>query len=150
MWGEIKIIVAYLVTAAFQLSWHWLLSKPYGLSQSLLQFYLSYDARVGKGVAGWFDLVLPCLWLGLLTGLVGWNWSIRKLACSVVLVAVGLVALLPAYMPFLDKNTVWWWPKTNHDLIIIFIEKTIQAVLMVGVLAYGGRCFGSYFHARGH
>lgn len=151
MWlAGIKITVAYLVTAAFQLSWHWFLSKPYGLSQSLLRFYLSYDARVGKGVAGWFDLVLPCVWLGLITGLVGWNWSIRKLACFVIIVAVGLVALLPSYLLFLDKDAVWWWPKTNQDLVIFFIRNIIQTALTVGAFAYGGRCFGVYFHPKGH
>ncbi len=147
MWRpEAKLIFGYLITAIFQVFWHWFLSTDNELARSLLRFYLSYDPKIGKGVAGWFDLILPCVLLGVLTGLVGWKWPVRKLAGFVVLIGIGLVVLLLAYPYLLDQGDVWWWPKQNPDFVIIWVQKIVQAVLMVGVFAYGGRCLGAYFN----
>jgi hypothetical protein len=99
----LKIVLAFLAVAGFQMFWHWFLSRPYGLSQSILRFYLSYDPVVGKGVSGWFDMVLPCICLGLFVGWVSWNCSVQRVVCAVVLIAIGLVALLPLYT-FTDQS----------------------------------------------
>jgi hypothetical protein len=64
--AEAKIIVAYLGTAGVQLAWHWWLTKSSPLAEALQHSYLAYDMRVGKGVAGWFDLIIPCVCMGLL------------------------------------------------------------------------------------
>jgi hypothetical protein len=67
-------------------------------AQTLLKYYSTYDAKVGKGVAGWFDLVIPCICLGLIIGTAGVDWPLRKLSIAVLAVAAGLVALLPVYV----------------------------------------------------
>jgi hypothetical protein len=141
----LKIALLFFVTAVFQIFWHWFLSRPSGLSQSLLKFYLSYDPVVGKGVSGWFDLVLPCVCLGLLIGLIGWSWPVQRIAFFVILTALGLVALLPLYTVILSKESIWWWPKANGDFSVFFLENLIKAALMLGFFAYGGRCFGAHF-----
>jgi hypothetical protein len=143
----LRIVLAFFVIACFQVFWHWFLSRPSGLSQSLLRFYLSYDPAVGKGVSGWFDTVIPCICLGFLIGFVSWNWPVPKVAIFVLLAAVGLVALLPLYTIILNKESIWWWPKADGELAVFFLKNFVKAALMVGVFAYGGRCFGVHFKA---
>lgn len=144
----LKIALAFFLTAVFQIFWHWFLSRPSGLSQSLLKFYLSYDSIVGKGVSGWFDLVLPCICLGFSIGWIAWNLPVSRAALFVVLAAVGLIALLPLYAFILDNQFIWWWPKASGDLVVFLIKNFIKAALMLGVFAYGGRCFGIYFNSK--
>ena len=143
----IKIGLAFFVVAGFQIFWHWFLSRPSGLSQSLLRFYLSYDPVVGKGVSGWFDMVLPCICLGLFVGWVDWNCSVQRVVCVVILIAIGLAALLPLYTLILNKESVWWWPKAHNVLAVFFVMNIVKGALMTGVFAYGGRCFGIHFKA---
>ena len=143
----LKIAFAFLVAAVFQISWHWFLTRPSGLSQSLLKCYLSYDPVVGKGVSGWFDLVLPCVCLGFLIGLIGWNCPVQRIAVFVILIAAGLVALLPLYTVILSKDSIWWWPKANGALLFFLLKNLVKATLMLGVFTYGGRRFGVHFKA---
>ena len=146
--GEAKVIIAYLVTAAIQLTWHWWLAKSGGLAEALLQGYLAHDARAGKGVAVWFDLMIPCVGLGLIVGFVGAEWPIRKLAAFVLGVAAGLVALLPAYAYLLNGKEVWWWPTLGSAQIMWFVQKIIQAICVVGVFTYGVRGLALYLGGR--
>jgi len=60
----------------------------------------------------------------------------------------GLVSLLRAYPRLLVQERVWWWPQTNRNFVIFFTQKTVQAFLIVGVFACGGRCLGTYFATK--
>gem|GEM_PF-4871515 len=146
--AEAKVIIAYLVTACVQLTWHWWLAKSDGLAEALLHGYLAHDARVGKGVAGWFDLIIPCVCLGLIIGSVGAEWPIRKLAAFVLGVAAGLVALLPVYAYLLNGRQVWWWPTLASAQTMWFGQKIIQAICVVGVFTYGARGFVVYLRGN--
>jgi hypothetical protein len=150
MWSkEIKIITGFLAIAVFQIAWHWFLSTHTGLAETLLRAYLHYNPRTGKGVSGWADLVLPAVPLGLFVGRVGWQWPIWKLSCFVVLFAAGLVALDYVYIVFLNKEQVWWWPKTDNDAVAFFVRNTIQTIILLGVFTYGGRGWGAYSRGEG-
>src|SRR5690242_12571275 len=98
--------MAYVLTALFQVGWHWLLSRDNGLARALLGLYLAYDPKLGKGVAPVVDILLPSIWLGAATGFLSWEWPPRRVATLVIVVSVGLVALLPAYAHFLSKDGV--------------------------------------------
>jgi len=144
------IIGGFFAMAAFQLLVHWFMSKGYSLSNALLQWYIYRSPQSGKGVSSLLDTTLPMAVLGFLIGYVGWQWSLRTLALFVVLTGIGIVALQPAYMLFLNESLLWWFPKTTSDLIFFVIREGTWAILGVGVFAYGGRCFGAYFHGKAH
>ncbi|HUJ71233.1 MAG TPA: hypothetical protein VLZ30_03260, partial [Verrucomicrobiae bacterium] len=95
--AEAGVAVGYVVTAIVQVTWHWFLTSDGKVAQALLRFYLCYDPKVNKGVSGWFDLILPAVWLGMLIGFVGCAWSLRKLACFVILGAIIIAGLAQAY-----------------------------------------------------
>ena len=147
MWkAELKIITGFAAIAAIQLGWHWLLSLPNETSQKLLTSYLSHDPKVGKGVSGWFDLFIPTVFVGLLVGRSGWEWTLRKLSLFVFIFAIGLVALLPVYVLLLNKPDVWWWPNSDTEIVGSLFAKTIQSCTMVGLFTYVGR--GSKIHGH--
>lgn len=150
MWSnEIKILAGFLGLAVFQIAWHWFLSTDNALAETLLRLYLHYNPRTGKGVAGWFDLDIPAIMLGLFVGRIGWQWSIRKLSCFVVLGAIGLMALDAIYVLFLNKDQVWWWPKTDSAIVAYMVRETLFTILLLGVGVYGGRGWGAYSHGKG-
>jgi hypothetical protein len=145
--GELKVTIAFLLTAGVQIAWHRWLATGAGTAQTLLKYYSTYDAKVGKGVAGWFDLVIPCIVLGLIIGMVGVDWPLRKLSVVVLAVAAGLVALLPVYVFLLGGSGVWWWPTSTSARLMWFLQKAIVAVSLVGVPTYGARSFLVYLRA---
>jgi hypothetical protein len=141
---EGKILIAWVVAATVQIAWHLFLSTDSEVARSLLRFYLSYDPKIGKGVAGWFDLVLPCMWLGFCVGLFGWNWSVLKISVFVASSAIVVVVLLPIYPEITKLQNVWWWPSKNKFDVAILTGEFVKAVLILGVFCYGGREFGKY------
>jgi hypothetical protein len=141
---ELMLVIAYIGTFAFQVLWHWFLSGHSTLAQSLLRFYLYHDPRPWRDVEGYLDLLLPAILLGLLTGWVGWRWSMRKLCCYVLSAGVGIVAIMPVYTLFLDKSLFWFWPETVGG----FMAQVIKAWPVTGMLTYAGRVFGVYFYAE--
>lgn len=137
-----------MVTASFQLSWHWFLTRANSLAQVLRRLYLSHDAHLGKGVAPVFDVFLPSIWLGLLAGVFTWDWPIRKLIGFLVAFSVGLACMLPAYAYLLGSAQLWWWPQTSPETAVMFVGKTTQALLVVTFFAYVGRLWGENHNTR--
>ncbi len=150
MWPkELKIAMGFLGLATFQVAWHWFLSTHNVVAETLLRLYLHYNPRTGKGVAGWFDLDIPAIVLGLFIGRVAWQCSIRKLSCFVALGGMGLMMLLPIYVLFLHKQQVWWWPRTNNAFVAWLIRETVFTLFLLAVCVYGGRGWGAYSHGVG-
>src|ERR1017187_2356351 len=147
---EGKIIVALVLTAAIQIAWHSFLSTHSETARSLLCFYLSYDPKVGKGVEGWFDLVLPCMWLGFCVGFLGWNWSVLNVSLFVASSGIVIAALLPMYPEIMKLQDVWWWPSKNKLDVAILTGAFIKALLILGVFSYGGREIGKYVSSEHH
>ena len=130
-----KIIVSYLVVAGFQFAWHWFVSTHYKLAEILLRVYLYHAQNSHKGVAGYLDLMLPGILLGLTIGWVGPqtpNWC-------VISVGIGIVALMPIYTLLLGKDLVYWWPQTTSELVVSFVFEIITAWIVVWVFADAGR-----------
>jgi hypothetical protein len=146
---EIKIVLGFLGLAIFQVAWHWSISAQGALPGNLLRIYLHHNPHSHKGVSGYLDFALPAIILGLLIGRVGWDWPIRKLSCFVAFGGIALVALLPAYILFLDKKQVWWWPKTSADFGAWLIGNMIMTIFLIGVCTYGGRLWGIDSHDKG-
>jgi hypothetical protein len=142
MKSKFRILSAFILTSGLQILWHWLITLKTDLANKLLRFYLSFDPKVHKGVAGWFDLVLPCVLLGIFTGLSTWRWPLQKVVYCVAIVAAGLVALLPVYVWILRKEFVWWWPHDVAELIIYVIERAIEAIALLSVFIYAVRLIG--------
>jgi hypothetical protein len=135
-----KIVFGFAAIVIAQIVWHWLLTLPHHLADTLREVYFSYNPQSRKGVSGWFDLVLPGAVLGILTGRVGWNWPMRKLACLVILGAISLVLLCPVYtILFFNKEQAWWWPKTEGDFALWLVRNCFQTAVLIGVCTYGGR-----------
>jgi len=138
-----KILILFSVLAIFQIAWHWFLAMHNEVAGTLLRLYLHYNPATRKGVAGFFDLDLPAVALGLLIGRIGWQWSMRKLFCFVVAGGSALMALLPLYIVFFDKLMVWWWPKTDPDMIRWLFREWLFTLFLLGVFVYGGRNWGA-------
>jgi hypothetical protein len=147
---EMALAIAYIAMAGFQIAWHIALTYPNTYSSHALSIYLWFNPRNHGGVAGWLDMVLPSICLGFLVGLIGWRWSIRRVLVWVVLIDLGVIILEPVYVLCLGENNVWWWPKTNRDVVIAFIVRFLEAFALVGVMSCGGREFGKYFYDREH
>ena len=129
----------YVVTAIVQV-----LTSDGKVAQALLRFYLSYDPKVNKGVSGWFDLILPAIWLGMLIGFVGCGWSLRKLACFVILGAIIIAGLAQTYPKIMHLTEVWWWYGATNPTMALVIRDFVQTLLTISVFAYGGRELGIY------
>jgi hypothetical protein len=139
------IIGGCLAMAIFELLVHWFMSTGYLFSNALLQWYIYRSPQSGKGVSGLLDTTIPMAVLGFLIGYMGWQWSLRKLGLFATVTGLGIVALQPTYMLFLNENLLWWFPKTHGDLIGFIVREGSWAILGVGVFAYGGRYFGAYY-----
>ena len=144
------IIGGCFAVAAFELFVHWFMSKSYPFSNGLLQWYVYRDPESHKGVADFLDALLPAITLGLLIGWVGWQWSLEKIALFVVLVGVGIVALERAYTIFLNKDLMWWLPRTTGDLKFFIIREGAFCILGVGIFAHFGRRLGTYYANKQH
>jgi hypothetical protein len=143
---EVALLLSYLGVAIFQILWHWFLSSRQSLAQTLLRIYLYHNPQTGREVEGYLDVMLPAVLFGFLAGWLGSQWSIRKLSLPVVCGAIGVIALMPLYTVFFDKALVWWWPKTTGELLPSLVLGTIKALIIVGIFAYAGRIFATYFH----
>jgi hypothetical protein len=142
--SEAAVIIGYAGTAIVQVAWHWFLTSDGKVAQALLRFYLSYDPKVGKGVAGWLDLILPATCLGMWIGFVGCGWSFRKLACFVILGAILIAGLAQAYPKIMHLTEVWWWYGAGNPTVAVIIRQFIQTLLALGAFVYGGRELGIY------
>ena len=148
MWRDItKLGLVTLLTAGFQCLWHWLLSKNYRVAEVFVDYYLSYDPKVNKGHAGYFDLIFPSVWLGLWIGYVGWKWPISRLLLLVFVNSVILAFLLPVYFKILGVSTVWWWPANGLSGAFGRLAlSTMQSFLVVGFFAYLAANLAKYRH----
>src|SRR5437867_12323996 len=96
-----KAILALIIVAAIQLVWHAILANS--IQSGVARFYLSFDPKVGKGVAGFFDVVIPAILLGFWVGVVGIHISVRQVSWCVVGISLGLVVLLPIYAGIFER-----------------------------------------------
>jgi hypothetical protein len=117
-------------------------------NDALLSLYLSYDPKVGKGFSGWLDFVAPGLTIGLLIGMLGWDWSNRKLTIFTIIGGIVLVALFPLYVVMLKTESIWWWPRQSTEIAGYMILKVFEAVLLIGVFCYQGRLIGKWFRTN--
>jgi len=135
----IKIIAAFVALVAFQIGWHWALTWHNSVSEVALRVYLLHNAHSQKGVAGYVDLFLPAVFIGLLMGRVGWQWPSWKFAGYVLVFAVVLVALDALYVLIISSEKAYWWPKDQNDLVPFLIRNTVETLLVLAICIYGGR-----------
>jgi hypothetical protein len=147
MWRkESKLVLTVAVVAVFQIAWHWFVTTQTTVAQNLLRLYLLHNVHSRKGVAGYLDLALPAIFLGLVIGRTGWEWPVRKLVLYGLVVGVALAALDPVYGLILGRETVWWWPKTSTDLTLYAIGNTTMTIFLTLVCVYGGRAWAVGLH----
>ncbi len=139
MTKEIKIVAVFVFVAIFQIAWHWLVTCHNTVSEMVLRFYLLHNPQSRKGIAGYIDLALPAIIIGLLLGRIGWQWSIWKRAGFVLVFGAALVALTPIYVLILGADRAWWWPRTRSDLSLFFVREAAMTFLLLAVCVYGGR-----------
>jgi hypothetical protein len=144
IWLDVVIIIlAYLITVAFEIAIHWFMSKNGALSKALLEIYLYRGTKSGKGIYDILDIMLPAFLLGILTGWIGFRWSIGKLFCFVILIAIGIVSLTPVYTLLISRCLAWWWPANDH--INYYLLKTFEVILSVGFFTLLGHHFNLNF-----
>jgi hypothetical protein len=136
---ELYVISLMVALGAFQCLWHWILSHQDSRSNFFLDIYLSYDPRVGKGYAGWFDLMIPAVVVGAIVGYICSSWQLYRLCWAVSLAAALLTALLPIYVAIMRNQQLWWWPTGMSAQFFYLVLKWIEAIAVAGVFAYGGR-----------
>ena len=146
--AERKVMLCLLTIIICLVLVHWFLTFSNELSQMLLRVYIHRDPASGKGLAGYFDLVLPSILMGLSVGLFGRRFSSKKLYVLVVVAGISLALLSPVFMLFLNSGQAWWWPKTTQGVIIGIAVQSVKGALLVGISAYFGREIGAYFDKR--
>jgi len=132
---EFRLAVIYALVLGTQVGWHWLLSLDNSLSQSMQNVYLYRSPQGGRAVAGFLDLMLPGIVLGIFTGYIGWQWGFKKLALFVFIAGSAIVALTPLYVLLLKGREVWWWPPRGQ-LLAAFVFQLLKAWVLVGGVAY--------------
>jgi hypothetical protein len=123
----------------FQVAWHWFLMWHNDVSAAALQFYLAHNDHSRKGVAGYLDIMLPAIIIGLLIGRIGWEWSLSKRAGFVVVAGIILVALRVIYMRIITEQQAWWWPSEPGGLTRFFTGQIIMTLFLLSLCVYGGR-----------
>ena len=139
MTNEIKITAIFVCLVVFQIGWHWFLTWHNSVSQAALRMYILHSAHSRKGVAGYVDIALPSVLIGLLLGRIGWQWTSWKLASFLLVFGAVLVALTPVYAGMLTAAQAWWWPKGQSDLSLFLIGQATMTLLLLAVSVYGGR-----------
>jgi hypothetical protein len=141
-----KLVALVVGVALFQITWHWFITTQTTVAQALLRLYLQHNPHSRKGVAGYVDLALPAVVLGIVIGRTGWQWPVRKLVLYGLVVGVVLAALDFVYAVIVGLQTVWWWPKTSTDLILYAIGNTTMTIFLTLVCVYGGRAWAVGLH----
>ncbi len=143
--NELKVVCIYAVVLVIELWWHWYLSYEHPAAKTLMGMYL-YQGH--WSAEGYLDLVLPGAVAGAALGRIGWEWSRRKLFAFTLFLGAGLVAVTPLYAHLLQRNVLWWWPKTNDEIVRYLAFQLPKAWAIVGFLAYFGYVFGAHAHAK--
>lgn len=141
---ESKLVLVAMGVVVFQITWHWFITTQ--MAQTLLRLYLLHNAHSRKGVAGYLDLTMPAIFLGLVIGRTGWQWPARKLVVYGLVVGVALATLHPVYGLILGRETVWWWPSTSSDIVLWLIGNTAMTIFLTMVCVYGGRAWATGLH----
>src|SRR5437667_3329887 len=118
---ETKIVAIFVGIVLFQIGWHWFLTWHTNASEVAMRTYLLHNPHSRKGVAGYLDIIIPAVFIGLLLGRIGWQWPSWKLVCFVLLFAGVLVALRALYAQIITLEQAWWWPKSDSDSILFFV-----------------------------
>ena len=139
---EVRLILAYGAVFAFQIAWHWFLSRNVPFARDFLNIYLYHDGGPWRHPEGYLDVLLPAVLLGFSTGWIGRRWRLPKQAVYVFFAGIGIVALLPLYVIFLDKNLLWFRPVTVSD----FIYRGFTALVATAVMAHAGSVFWDHFY----
>lgn len=137
--NEIKITTIFVCLVVFQIGWHWFLIWHNSVSEAALRMYLLHNPHSRKGVAGYVDIALPAVLIGLLLGRIGWQWVSWKLGSFGLVFGAVLVALRPVYARMLTAEQAWWWPKSQSDLSLFMVGQTTMTLLLLAVSIYGGR-----------
>ena len=143
---ESKLVLLTTGVAVFQITWHWFITMQTTVAQALLRLYLHHNAHSRKGVAGYLDLAIPAIVLGLIIGRIGWQWPVRKLVLYGLVVGVALAALNPVYGLIMGRETVWWWPSTSSDFVLWLLGNTAMTIFLTMVCVYGGRAWAVGLH----
>jgi hypothetical protein len=107
---RVVYLVCIVLIIVFQITIHFVMLRGGIGCGTLLAFYTYKDPVSSKGHSDMLDIVLPSVLFGVITGVIGRCWSIRKQAVVLGCGSIGLALLLPFYTLILGENLVWWWP----------------------------------------
>ena len=134
------VVIAYLVAGSVEAYIHWYAgTQDTPTAHSLREWYLSRDPINDKPYhAGFADLILPAIVLGLAAGALTARRSLRVLTWCLLLSPLGVVALFPLYAAFIPtkESDEWWRFATNGVRAVVFIPAYFKAALL-GVF-FGG------------
>jgi hypothetical protein len=136
---EAKLIVILIGIAVFQITWHWLLTLPNGVSETCLRIYLQQNEHSRKGVAGILDMVLPAAVLGMLMGLMTPSWKVGKLMFTAFIGDICLTSLMVAYARIIGKSTAWWWAANKSDANLLMAGNFGMNFVVLIICALGMR-----------
>lgn len=132
-----KLIVAYALTIAFQIGWHWLLTLQNEISTIIMNVYLWYKPHLGKGIASFFDTFIPSVILGVASCLyIPKNLNAK---CKILFILISVfivVSLSPVYALVLSNVDVWWRPHDFGAWVLFCFGKFLHSVAVIGGMVY--------------
>ena len=142
-YSVLLFILACLLVTVIQLGIHYLMPMNYRGCSTVLAYYTFRDPLSGKGNSDSFDVVLPALLLGSLTGIIASGWSTGKKCIFLCIGSILLCLLLPIYPLIVGAKLTWWWPAAKMDSALftlcefykVFLVE-LFGMLWVGVLFF--------------
>lgn len=151
------VVIAYLVVGAVEVYLHWYAgTRDTPTAHSLREWYLDRGPMkwyLDRGPindrpyhAGFADLILPAIALGLAAGALTARRSARILIWCLLLLPLGVVALFPLYAAFIPtKEDEWWRFATSGVRAVVFIPGYCKAALFCLFFGGFGRNLARYF-----
>ncbi len=142
------IVLTCLAVMTIEVTLHWYAGTSVTpVARHLKDAYLHRDPDNGKAyIAGVVDLIVPAIIVGAALGASSATWPPRLLMFSAIILALGIVALLPMYGGFVSTGGTRSWSRTEasptaRDFVVAYFK----ALALCGVFAYGVRQFAQYF-----
>ena len=143
------LVIAYLVVGAGEAYLHWYAgTRNTPTARSLKEWYSRHDELNGKAChAGFVDLILPAIVLGLAAGCVTAQCAQRVLVWSVFILAMGVVGLFPLYAVWspTKESDEWWRFASNGVRAAALIPGYFKAALLGLFFGALGRGLAQYF-----